>query len=119
MPGVVIVGIALIVTAVLVVGTMWLLERFRDHRAQVEWDRRNAEPEARPPEAVEPPIAVKWARSAGFPDDQLLDVEQRLEIVERLVMVGDDWCLETLREASREEREPRIRDAIAAALHGR
>jgi hypothetical protein len=59
---------------------------------------------------------TKWAQSLGAPENEPLDVNERLEMVERLAMLGEPWCLDALRSAAHEERDPKVSDAIAAAL---
>jgi len=43
-------------------------------------------------------------------------VADRLEMIERLVMVGQPWCVDELRALLERERDPLVRDAAEAAL---
>lgn len=45
-----------------------------------------------------------------------LDQNEKIEMIERLGLVGSDWCEEILRQADTEEDDPTLRRAIAAAL---
>jgi hypothetical protein len=52
----------------------------------------------------------------GLPDDAPLDVASRIDMVERLAIVGQPWCVDVLTTAAREEDDPRVSEAIAVAL---
>ena len=45
-----------------------------------------------------------------------LDTDAKIELIERLGLVGAPWCEEILRQADTEENEPTLRRAIACAL---
>lgn len=45
-----------------------------------------------------------------------LDSPAKIELIERLGLVGSPWCEEILRQADSEEGDPTIRRAIAFAL---
>ena len=77
---------------VFVLGTM--LSRERQARA-IE-----AQPAA-PPETKAEPV---------------LDVTARMDLVERLVMVGQPWCIEQLDTLRREDPDESVREAADAAL---
>jgi hypothetical protein len=62
------------------------------------------------------PGPLQWTQALGVPAGEPLDVAARLDMVERLALVGQPWCADLLRAAAREERDPAMRAAIAAAL---
>ena len=45
-----------------------------------------------------------------------LDVADRIDLVERLVMVGQPWCIEQLDTLRREDPDESVREAADAAL---
>ncbi len=45
-----------------------------------------------------------------------LDANAKIELIERLGLIGAPWCEEILKQADTEEDEPTIRRAIAFAL---
>lgn len=45
-----------------------------------------------------------------------VDLETRLDMIERLALVGQPWCVEELVSLLRAERDPLVRDAAEAAL---
>ena len=46
----------------------------------------------------------------------ILSQEDRLDMIERLVMVGQPWCVEELRAMLNTDPDPLVRDAADAAL---
>ncbi len=48
--------------------------------------------------------------------EPVLDVAGRLDLIERLVMVGQPWCIEQLDTIRREDPEESVREAADAAL---
>ena len=58
---------------------------------------------------------VPWPQRV---DDSAVGLDQnaKIEMIERLGLVGSDWCEEILKQADTEEDDPTIRRAIAAAL---
>ena len=65
--------------------------------------------------AAEATIA-QWVQSIGYDEEAPVDAAARIEIVERLSLLGEPWCLETLRAAEREEQDPAVSRAISKAL---
>jgi hypothetical protein len=57
----------------------------------------------------------QWPRALS--DDGVQDPAERIELVQRLAIVAQPWCLDALREATKEERHPDVRKAIADAWH--
>lgn len=45
-----------------------------------------------------------------------LDPQSKMELIERLGLIGAPWCEEILKQADSEESEPTLRRAIAFAL---
>ena len=45
-----------------------------------------------------------------------LTTEEKIELIERLGLVGAPWCEEILKQADTEENDPTVRRAIAFAL---
>ena len=121
--------------AVLAGAGTWAYERYRDHRAQVEWDRRQAAPppDDEPPEPLvpaaqvpqpgpQPPtpptrsMAATWMQSVGLHETEPISADERLEMIDRLALLNEPWCVETLEAAAREERDASVRDAALRAL---
>ena len=83
------------------------------------------EPEALEPElpAFAAPTAVvrsltpmlPWTHAVAETDEEL-DPAMRLDIIERLAMVGAPWCVDALNAAIRGERDEALRDAADRAL---
>lgn len=46
----------------------------------------------------------------------MLSVEDRLDMIERLVIVGQPWCIDELRNITNADPDPLVRDAAEAAL---
>jgi hypothetical protein len=59
---------------------------------------------------------LAWTLALGAPPDQPLDVETRLDVVERLALLHEPWCIDALRAASLEERDEAVAAAIRRAL---
>jgi hypothetical protein len=57
-----------------------------------------------------------WTASLDLPPEAGRDAAARIEIVQRLALVGEPWCLELLRQAQRRERNEAVLRAIATAL---
>jgi len=57
----------------------------------------------------------QWIVSLGA-EQAAVDVAGRIELVERLAMVGEQWCVQMLQEALHEERDRRVAAAIRSAL---
>jgi hypothetical protein len=55
----------------------------------------------------------EWPRALS--DEGGHDPAARIELVERLAIVAQPWCLDALREATKEERHPDVRKAIRDA----
>jgi hypothetical protein len=60
--------------------------------------------------------AMAWTIALGVPGDAPLDVATRIDMVERLAMLGEPWCVAVLQSAALEERDIRVRAVIAATL---
>jgi hypothetical protein len=68
------------------------------------------------PERLEDdPLPDLWARLVTSEDGQL-DVQDRLDMVARLEMVGEKWCIDALESATREEQDPQVNAAVRATL---
>jgi hypothetical protein len=61
------------------------------------------------------PIGASWT-NIFTGDDGPLDSQERLDIVHRLEMVGEPWCIDTLRAAFNEEADPQVHEAVRLAL---
>lgn len=55
----------------------------------------------------------RLAREAAPPS---MSQEDRLDLIERLVMVGQPWCVDELRAILNNDADPAVRDAADAAL---
>lgn len=53
------------------------------------------------------------ARESAAPS---MSQEDRLDMIERLVMVGQPWCVDELRAMLNNDSDPAVRDAADAAL---
>ena len=68
------------------------------------------------PERLEDdPLPDLWARLVTSEDGQL-DVQDRLDMVARLEMVGEKWCIDALESATREEQDPQVNAAVRTTL---
>ncbi|HKE37189.1 MAG TPA: hypothetical protein VKB39_07150 [Candidatus Baltobacteraceae bacterium] len=38
-----------------------------------------------------------------------------MDLIERLALIGQPWCIDALRAATKEERDPQVRKAIDTA----
>jgi hypothetical protein len=88
------------VGALLFVSGTWIL------RARATASRAHVEPEKR--------IELRWTQ--GFAPAEALSLDDRIDMIERLAMVGAPWCVETLELALREERNAYAREAAENAL---
>jgi hypothetical protein len=61
------------------------------------------------------PLPDLWARLVAT-EDGPLDVQDRLDMVARLEMVGEKWCIDALESATREEQDPQVNAAVHATL---
>ena len=61
------------------------------------------------------PLPDLWARLVTSEDGQL-SVQDRLDMVSRLEMVGEKWCIDALESATREETDPQVNAAVRATL---
>ena len=59
--------------------------------------------------------ALPWTHVVAETDEEL-DPAMRLDIIERLAMVGAPWCIDALNAAVRDERDESLRDAADRAL---
>ncbi|MDQ2865525.1 MAG: hypothetical protein M3R51_04810 [Candidatus Eremiobacteraeota bacterium] len=59
--------------------------------------------------------ALLWTRSVTG-SDEVLPAALRLDVIERLALVGEPWCVSALREAASEETDAQTRDAAERAL---
>lgn len=79
------------------------------------------EPTPSEPGPVEGLAAVlkrTWLREL-VSDDDALDEALRLDMVERLAIIGEPWSLELLARAAQEDDAAAVRDAAQAAISGR
>ncbi|HZZ00152.1 MAG TPA: hypothetical protein VFE36_11305 [Candidatus Baltobacteraceae bacterium] len=60
---------------------------------------------------------MAWLEAAGVDEGETCDAAMRVDLVERLALIGQPWCIDALRAASRDERTPTVRKAIKAALN--
>ena len=61
------------------------------------------------------PLPDLWARLVTSEDGQL-SVQDRLDMVSRLEMVGEKWCIDALESATREEQDPQVNAAVRETL---
>jgi hypothetical protein len=61
-------------------------------------------------------VLVRRERAVREPAQPPETQEQRLELVERLTMVGQPWCVDELRVIREKDPDPLVRDAADAAL---
>jgi hypothetical protein len=79
-------------------------------------DALMATPPVEEPERLEDdPLPDLWARLVAT-EDGPLDVRDRLDMVGRLEMVGEKWCIDALESATHEERDPQVNAAVRATL---
>jgi hypothetical protein len=67
------------------------------------------------PERDEEPLAELWSHLVTT-EEGPLDVNDRLDMVARLEMVGEKWCVDALASAANEEKDPQVNAAVRAAL---
>jgi len=79
---------------------------------------RDRKPAEQPALAERPPAPAKPAMWPCMLDMDAADLplDDRLALVKRLGLIGDDWCAPILSRAMREESDPRMLDALAEAL---
>lgn len=58
---------------------------------------------------------VTWTR-AIVDNDERVDAATRLDMIERLAIVGEPWCVTVLNDALAQERDETLRDAADRAL---
>jgi hypothetical protein len=61
------------------------------------------------------PLQGLWAHLVAT-EDGPLGVQDRLDMVARLEMVGEKWCVDALSSAVDEEQDPQVNAAVRAAL---
>ena len=76
---------------------------------------------SREPAPVSAPVRTPARTRVAWPrlvDDSLTDTdpELRLDLVERLSIIGEPWCVEILRHAGETEDDPDVKSAISVAL---
>ncbi|HVS45547.1 MAG TPA: hypothetical protein VMS32_02670 [Verrucomicrobiae bacterium] len=57
---------------------------------------------------------LPWMAALG--DERAYEPAERIELIERLAMVGQPWCVELLTRAADEEGNARVRRAAREAL---
>jgi len=65
--------------------------------------------------ADEQPTTALWSHLVTT-EEGPLNVHDRLDMVARLEMVGEKWCVDALNAATTEERDPQVNAAARAAL---
>lgn len=60
--------------------------------------------------------AIEAQPAAQAEAEPALDVPGRIDLIERLVMVGHPWCIEQLDAIRREDPDESVREAADAAL---
>jgi hypothetical protein len=76
-------------------------------------DRRRAQSPAHVSSA-----ALTWTHAVAGTKDALGD-DTRLDLIDRLAIIGEPWCVDALREAVAQEENPAIRNAAERALSSR
>lgn len=71
-------------------------------------------PSSRPAPELRP-VSGSWLQGLGMSDDDL-DAEAKIDMIERLGLIGEPWCIEALRAALNQESDLAVKAAIAAAL---
>ncbi|MGB6985049.1 MAG: hypothetical protein WBD74_03635 [Candidatus Aquilonibacter sp.] len=61
-------------------------------------------------------LLVRRERFAREDSTPILSQEDRLDMIERLVIVGQPWCVDELRKIISTDPNPLVRDAADAAL---
>jgi hypothetical protein len=67
------------------------------------------------PERDDEPLPGLWAHLVATEEGPLA-VQDRIDMVSRLEMVGEKWCLDALHSATQEEQDPHVNAAVHAAL---
>jgi hypothetical protein len=62
-----------------------------------------------------PEAATPWTADLAGTND-LLHVSLRIDMVERLAMIGEPWCVTMLERAQAEDADQTVRDAADSAL---
>jgi hypothetical protein len=109
------------------------LDSLTEAPAPADADAPQPPPDAHPPPPadadVEPPFEViddpergenaplpsLWAHLVDSEDGEL-SVQDRLDVVARLEMVGEKWCIDALNSAIEGEQDPQVKAAARAAL---
>jgi hypothetical protein len=60
------------------------------------------------------PETLTWTNEIA--PGEMPDPDVRIDMVERLAIVGEAWCVETLELALREKRNPHVKNAAGNAL---
>lgn len=68
-----------------------------------------------PAAVVAAPAPITWTAAVTGSDDQL-DVETRIDIIERLALVGEPWCMEVLRDAVQLDPSEEVRATAKAVI---
>lgn len=58
---------------------------------------------------------ITWTQDVAN-SDEAFGAELRLDMIERLAMVGQEWCVDVLRRAREEETDLIVADAVERAL---
>ena len=110
-------GIVFIVGAALfVVGTI-ILRRIQERQDYYSYQ---SEPDAplspiAPPEPAKP-VTLQWYKIFTGDDSGVPNAPERLDMIERLAMLGEPWCIDTLKQAAAEESDATISNAVRSAL---
>ena len=86
------------------------LKRWVDER---QYQRAYERPQQQP-EPQESPATFAWTQALGMEGE--LDVPTRVDMIERLAMLGEPWCIDALKRAAKEEKNPQVVYAIEHAL---
>ena len=65
--------------------------------------------------AMSPPTAVSWTDAVTGTGDAL-DSATRIDMIERLALVGEPWCIAAIKAATETDDDAAVRDAAARAL---
>lgn len=66
---------------------------------------------------VPPAVRASWPQKLGVAgDNEVLDAASRLDMVQRLALLGEPWCYDALRTAAEEEPDEGVVAAIKDAL---
>jgi hypothetical protein len=87
-----------------------------DEPSAPELDATDAPPDVvDEPDRDEEPLPGLWAHLVAT-EEGPLGVQDRLDMVSRLEMVGEKWCVDALHSAVQEEQDPQVNAAVRAAL---